>query len=240
MTNLWRLAVLGAAAHLVLGCSLVFDPVEPRQCNVDADCVGALQGRVCNAEHGVCVVAGSAATACESTTICTQQNSNGAAVCRVPGESCVRLETPECPRISGDWRDPRAVIIGTVGPQTQVTYRGREPLELPYVPRLSDSIDLAVDEWAVRAPSGLGTFDRPLAVLHCDSSADPLRAERVMEHLIHEVRSPLVMALSDVDLDAVANLASEAAVPLLCVACLARPASAKGSAPVAWHIQPAL
>lgn len=224
----------------LMGCSVLYEPPEPRQCVTDADCESQpeLAGLVCEASLGVCVARAPSAEGCESTARCSQQNSGQAALCRYPGSPCVRLQTPECPLITGNWQAPNALFLGSVGPHHRRLAEGStEPVE--YVERLLRSIDLAAEEWEQEVPGGLPLSERPLAIVHCDSESDSLQAQQVMDHLVNEVDVPLVFALGDTELGSTLNQAVDARTAVVCVECYDR-AEPGPDNDLVWHMLPPL
>jgi hypothetical protein len=235
-----RALQLSGVVLSLLGCSVLYDPPAARQCFTDADCESQpeLTGLICDGSLGVCVDAPAlAGEGCESTALCQQQNSNQAALCRFPGSPCVRLQTPECPLLTGNWQAPNALILGSVGPHRYRQADGSVE-DSDYVERLVRSIDLAAEEWQQEVPTGLPLSRRPLAILHCDSESNALRAQRVMDHLVNEVNVPVVFALGDTELGATLNQAVDSGTALVCVECYDRAELAGMDNGLLWRMLP--
>lgn len=207
---LWLVALLSAR------CSLLYEPAAARQCTSDADCAGQpqLSGLACDLQHGLCVSKlSSNPGGCESTEACVAQNGGRAALCRFPGTPCVALQTAECPRVSGDWRSPDVLLLGSIGPHTLLNHDGSaNPVD--HIERLVRAIDLGLEEWQREVPEGLFYSGRPIAMVHCDSQGDPQRAQRAMDHLVTGVEVPAVLALTDFE-EAVVEQAVRAQVVLV-------------------------
>jgi hypothetical protein len=211
------------AILLSLHCSVLYAPPNARQCASDADCEDQpqLQGLACDAEHGVCVSKqANLVGGCESTTECTEQNEGRAALCRFPGSPCVNIATADCPQVSGDWHAADVLLLGSVGAHTfKLADGSARPVD--YVERLSNAVDLGLEEWQREVPGGLFFSQRPIAMVHCNSNGEPAVAQRAMDHLLNDLRVPVVLALSDIEQDAIAQQAIDADVTLVCVECQA-------------------
>lgn len=228
---------------LLFHCSMLYAPAPARQCESDADCQQQpqLRGLSCDTQYGLCVSEQNALEpGCESTSACTEQNEGLPALCRYPGSPCVRLATPECPLVSGDWQAGDALVLGSVGPYTLGQPDHSAP-QLEYVTRLRKALDLGVEEWQREVPEGLFSSQRPLAVVHCNSNGDPSVAQLGMEHLLRDIQVPLVFALSDIEQAALVEQALRSDVTLVCVECYARaqlpPVLEAG---LVWRMLPAL
>lgn len=220
----FALGVFGA------GCSLVVDTSARVQCQTTADCEAnpSLQGRVCQA--GFCAIAGrdpgpvssDAGPACVSTELCTQANSGRASICKKAGVTpCVPLEIDdECPTITGRWRDPNAILLGSLLPLTIKLPDKTHPAS-PYSKRLLRAIDLAAEEIDAAAPSGffIGNTPRPIAILHCDSRGDPDHARRMFTHLVEDAGAQAVIVGWERDLASIAALAIDKKTTLVCSDC---------------------
>ena len=121
-----RLAI--ALSVVLAGCSVLLDTSDRAQCATNADCDAnpLFRGRVC--ELGFCAIktanpgpVSEDGEPCVSTDICTQANSNRASVCAVNGQPCVPWQIDGCPTITGQWKNPDAIMIGALLP---FTFRG--------------------------------------------------------------------------------------------------------------------
>src|SRR4051812_5697164 len=104
---------------------------------------------------------------------------NGAAICKKLEGRCVPLLSPDCRTITGDYKDDRSILIGSMfslsGAQAGTN-----------VPR-QNSAALAVEEInkAGGVPRGTTSADaRPLLLVSCDESMDLLRAGK---HLVEDL-----------------------------------------------------
>ncbi len=226
---------------LAAGCSFLVNTADRVQCSTDADCDAnpALSGRVC--EVGFCAlrpgpVQEDGGAGCSSTPACTQANSGRASVCKRADRPCVPYQIDGCPSISGDWQNPNAIIIGSLLPFNVTTPTGL--LESDYTKRIQRAIDLAVDEINAGVPAGffIGNQSRPLAVLHCDSEANPDIARKMFAHLTDTAGAPAVIVGWDTDMAAVTQLAAEKKTTVVCSDCLA-PFPAE---PRVWRVLPPL
>ncbi len=241
MSSIARAAVL-AAALVAAGCSFLVNTADRVQCSTDADCdeSPALSGRIC--DQGFCAlrpqtVSDEAGASCTSTDVCTQANSGRASVCKRAGSGCVPWQIDGCPAITGKWRDPNAIVVGSLLPLHLKQKLGS--IESPYSKRLLRAIDLASEEIDTGAPQGFfvgGTSGRPIAVLHCDSRGDPDEAKAMFTHLTDVVGASAVIVGWDEDMANVAALAAEKKTAVVCSDCLAPiPPDAR-----VWRILPPL
>lgn len=221
-----RAAVL-AVALVAAGCSFLVNTADRVQCSTDADCNAnpALSGRIC--DQGFCAlrpatVSEDAGPTCTSTDVCTQGNSGRASVCKRAGSACVDWQIDGCPTITGNWRDPNAIVVGSLLPLHLKLKIGS--IESPYSKRLLRGIDLASEEIDTGAPQGFfvgGTPARPIAVLHCDSLGDRTRARAMFTHLTDVVGASAVIVGWDEDLSNVIDLATAKQTAVVCSDCLA-------------------
>lgn len=218
-----------AIGVLAAGCSLIVNTSDRIQCQTTADCDAnpALQGRIC--DQGFCALrtpqpspVTEAGPACVDTNLCTQANSGRASICKVAGSTpCTPLEIDgDCPTITGRWKDPHAIIVGSLLPLTIKLPNNTAP-ESPYSKRVLRAIDLAVEELDAANPSGvrIGSEQRPIAVLHCDSRGDPAHAQKMFTHLTENAGAQAVIVGWDVDLAAIAPLAIQKQTTLVCSDC---------------------
>lgn len=228
-------------ALLAAGCSFIVNTSDRVQCSTDADCDAnpALSGRVC--DLGFCAlrpspVSDDGGPGCASTEVCTQANSGRASVCRRADRPCVEWQIEGCPSITGSWKDPNAIVIGSLLPLS--IRLPRKPLPSKYSKRVLRAIDLAVDEIEAGAPAGffIAGESRPIAVLHCDSAGDPAVARAMFTHFTDVVGAPAVIVGWDEDMAAVTALAAERKTTVVCSDCLA-PLPAD---PRVWRILPPL
>lgn len=233
-----------AIGVLAAGCSLIVNTSDRVQCRTNADCAAnpALQDRTC--QLGFCALQGNdpvtnAGSECVSTDLCTQGNSGRASICKQAGVTpCTPLEIDgDCPTITGRWRDPNAIIVGSLLPLT-IKLPNKTAPESPYSKRLLRAIDLAAQEIDAAAPSGfpVANQQRPIAVLHCDSRGDPDHARKMFTHLTENAGAQAVIVGWDADLASVAPLAVEKKTTLICSDCFT-PAPAGTTT---WKILPSI
>jgi ABC-type branched-subunit amino acid transport system substrate-binding protein len=154
-----------ALALSVAGCNslLGLDDLSVSNPGVDASMpeagTGCLTNLECNADGG--------------------SDGNAYAICKKPERRCVPLLSPDCRTVTGDYKDERAIFIGSLFSLTG----GQSGTN---VPRQQSAI-LAVEEInkAGGVPRGTTSADaRPLVLVSCDESVDLLRAGR---HLVEEL-----------------------------------------------------
>jgi len=110
------------------------------------------------------------------------------AVCLKPAGKCVRLLSEDCRAMTGDVLNDNAIIVGTY-----LTTSGT--LAASNIPRERSAV-LAVEEINMPVagggipPAEEGGPVRPLIVLQCDPSADPIRTAR---HLAEDLHVPAVV-----------------------------------------------
>ena len=246
MTSRPLLVSAAACALLAAGCSLILSTADPSQCATNRDCDAnpSFKGRTCS--EGFCVVPtdpvqqvnNDAGDGCTSTTVCTQQNSNEASICRVVGAPCTALQNDICPFITGPWDQPNAIIVGSILP-FHVTQADGSLVTLDYADRLRRAIDLADAELMTALPRGFafpGSPARPVAVLHCDSEYKPARAQLAMKHLTEVAGAQAVIVGGDTELLAVEEQAAATQTAVLCSDCVG-PFPPGNSA---WRIVPPL
>jgi len=241
--NRTRLAATSLLALMVAGCSVLLNTAEPTQCTTDRDCDAnpSFRGRIC--DQGFCVIPKAAPTpvsndsgsGCVSTDLCTQANSGKASVCKAGG-ACTPWQNARCPYISGEWKNPDAVIVGSIQPLTVKQVDGTTRPSA-YADRIKRAIDLGVKDFTTISPGGQFMPDqkrRPIAVLHCDSELSPEGAQAAFQHLTDVVRSPAIILGADEDLAAIAADATTKEVAIACSDCVAPfPAG-----PLVWRIGP--
>jgi ABC-type branched-subunit amino acid transport system substrate-binding protein len=107
------------------------------------------------------------------------------AVCVKPEGRCVELLTPDCTRITGNYLDDNAIVLGslfsTTGAQASTNLQREQ------------SVVLAVEE--INAAGGIpagstSAAGRPLVLVSCDEVVDLLRAGT---HLVNDLRVPAIV-----------------------------------------------
>lgn len=234
-----RLAI--ALSTVLAGCALLIDTGDRVQCasNSDCDANPLFRGRVC--ELGFCAFKApnpgpvSNGEVCFSTDVCTQTNSGRASVCVRTSEPCVPWEIEGCPTITGPWKNPDTIMIGALLPFKMRQVTGTLS-PVAYTSRLQRAVDLAVYELEEKNPAGfhVGSKQRPVAVLFCDSQGNPDLARKYFDHFTEVVGTQAVIVAWDDDLSAVAASAKERNTAIICSDCLAP----FPPGPTAWRIIP--
>jgi ABC-type branched-subunit amino acid transport system substrate-binding protein len=104
---------------------------------------------------------------------------NAPAICKKPAGRCVPLLSPDCRTITGDYKDDRAILIGSMFSLTGAQAGTN-------LPRQNSAI-LAVEEVnkAGGVPRGKTSADaRPLVMVSCDESVDLIRTGN---HLVEDL-----------------------------------------------------
>ena len=194
-------AIAGLAA--LVGCLSTSDTT---QCTVDTDCAA---GYVCSA-NSICVPnadagstgdsgnvivtpPGDSSVACTSTEQCTQDNGGKPSLCKTPGvSSCLPLTNQDCYNVIGKWDDPQAILFGGLIPKTT-----NDPTFVFIGGIVEKILALGVEEWqsTVGGLPGQGGSRRPLALIECDDSRDPVAAAK---YLAEVVKVPAVYTFRDI------------------------------------------
>jgi hypothetical protein len=240
---LGRTPWLAPLVALLAGCSLIEGSLPSWQCQSDADCQRepALRSLSCDLQYGVCVAKElarpAAADACDTSELCTEQLGRPS-LCRVRGEACIALTTPECSHVEGAWPARDSLLIGVIGSDTFSTYYGNE-VTIPGALPARRAIDLGLKEWHEQLPSGVTASGSSLAVVHCNAMQDADRAEIVFDHLAG-VGVKAVIALTDVEREAIVASALARRIPVLCAACTERAPRAARASVESWRMDPPL
>jgi hypothetical protein len=152
---------------------------------------------------------------------------------------CIPLTTPDCSWVQGRWEAANSLFIGSIGPHTlRQSTGGTVPID--WTSRAVQALDLGLSEWNELLPDGLLNSNSPLAIVHCDSGGDPEQIARVVDHLAGSVRVRALIALGDVERDAIADRAREADVSVVCAGCYERAQGAATSGIGTWRVLPPL
>ena len=203
----WAVALSASLA----ACSLLVTR-GATQCTTDADCAGFGGGARCTAEK-VCRVADAsladqasvdAPPACTTNRQCIDASGGEPAICRKDTRVCVKLVSPDCPRVvavaaSGDVvtdrravEDDATIVLGSL-----TSLRG--PNQLKGEARVN-AIELALQEFSTRGGVPVGDKTRPVAFVSCndidlvqpDGGEDPA-AVRAARHLVSTVGVPAIL-----------------------------------------------
>jgi branched-chain amino acid transport system substrate-binding protein len=227
------MAVLTAAALAgsVASCSLL---VEGGRCSTDGDCasvaVGAT-GAVCHA--GACVRSALASSGadggndgqdpvadrapdagtkpeCATNAECIERLGEYT-ICEKTRLTCVRLLSPDCTAVHGDYENDRAIFVGTLFKQ------GATAGDVGASPDALSAIHLAFDELRNThggLPDPAGATSRPLVTVECNQTQDPVRATT---HLADDVHVPAIIgaATSYVTIQAATQVAIDRGVYMI-------------------------
>jgi branched-chain amino acid transport system substrate-binding protein len=154
------------------------------------------------------------------------------AICRSEDKSCVQLSSPDCPVITGDYRDDQAIVLGALFSALGSTSISESPWQR--------SAMLAVTE--IDAAGGVpGSNDttsrRPLVLVSCNADADLTRAS---EHLIKDIRVPALIGptTSQDTLDVSSSLSIDAGVLVMSPTAVASSIADLSDKDLTWLMAP--
>jgi ABC-type branched-subunit amino acid transport system substrate-binding protein len=110
------------------------------------------------------------------------------AVCVQSAGKCRRLLTPDCPTLSGDFSNDGAIVLGTFLTVSGTLASSNVPRERSAV-LAAEEINSAISGGGLPPAAG-STARRPIVVLNCDPSRDPLGTAR---HLAVDLKVPAVV-----------------------------------------------
>jgi branched-chain amino acid transport system substrate-binding protein len=182
----------GVVAFVLASCSLL---VEGGRCSSDGDCKARSASAVCSS--GACVQAtasqgdGGGTDAgpggdCTKNAECIERLGEYA-ICEKTRFTCVRLLSPDCTRVYGEYKNDRALYVGTLLKQ------GDTAGDLGASPDALLAIELAFDEFKNTRgglPDPAGGTSRPLVAVECNTTQDVVRAAK---HLADDVRVPAII-----------------------------------------------
>ena len=172
-----------AGLALLAACSVI---VTGGRCSVDADCGGRGAAAVCRS--GACIASSEAASgdaavrSCQTNAECAARLGDELAVCEKVQYTCVKLSSPDCTRVHGDWKNDRAIYVGTLFKQ------GDTAGDLGASPDAIAAIELAFDEIKNDRgglPDRAGGAARPLVAVECNQTQDAVRAARFLSEQVH-------------------------------------------------------
>src|SRR5512145_1618456 len=170
--------LLSALVASSCACTVLLEE-RIEKCKLDSDCAALGAGfasAVCDTERGLCINSTQKTTGgCSSNAECIVKNNGQAAVCRKTDFKCIPVLSTECTQIRADGDDlsnDDAILIGTILARSGVT--------APAAAAMEDAMDLARRDFRTATP-GLppavpGGRQRPLVLVHCDETDDPLKA----------------------------------------------------------------
>jgi ABC-type branched-subunit amino acid transport system substrate-binding protein len=218
--------------RILPGCSLLVNQ-SASQCAEDSDCA-AFAGTRC--ASGACVVAPGFDAAvdpgapCTSTQDClTLHGSNW--VCR--SNVCKALGSDQCGIVLGNYTADDVLLLGAILP----IYGPHKSTGLPMERALAFAVE---QDFGGGVPLGLDGGARPLAVVLCDESQDPVGAA---QHLADDVNVPAILgpAFGDSFLAVAAQVAVPKGVLLFspyATADLSSLAADAGGGGLAWRTAP--
>ncbi len=191
-----RIMTAALLVGVLASCSLL---VDGGRCASDGDCASLATGAVCSS--GACVrgvlAAPDAATAdapetsvtaadCTTNAECAARLGDYA-ICEQMRRTCVTLLSPDCTRIHGDYKNDRAIFVGTLFKQ------GDTAGDVGASPDALAAIELAFDELKNLhggLPDPAGGTSRPLVTVECNQTQDPVRATK---HLADDLHVPAII-----------------------------------------------
>lgn len=197
------------------------NPIDPRQCTTDQDCVnlgGEFRGRTCSTE-GVCVVkespiaADATDTGCVDNAGCAAKNGGRASICPTPGQKCVDIANDQC-EVIGTWEDPNKIVFGAVVPSlstdSSFAFFGEDSRR---------NFTMAAEELAGATIGGR----RPVTVI-CKANSAPKKDDTlgVVKHLLSTVDVDVFYAQMPEDMLSAARQFRDGARkrPAVCTHCL--------------------
>lgn len=174
--GLW-LGLLGVATSCTLALESKLD-----KCKADSDCVRlgpAFENSVCDVDRGLCVQtqtnANKPVAGCTSNAQCLAESSGQPAICRKSDQQCVPVLSDDCVQVqadASDLADDNVILVGTILARNGVTSAAAKAIE--------DAMDLARRDFKTATPglppATVGGKQRPLVLVNCDETADPVRA----------------------------------------------------------------
>lgn len=175
--------LLSAVVASNCACTVLLEE-RIEKCKLDSDCTvlgPEFKSSVCDTERGLCIKPVQSTSArCTSNAQCIQENNGQAAVCRKSDGKCIPVLNDLCTQVRADKDDlsnEDAIFIGTILARTGVTQ--------PAAAAMEDAMDLARRDFKTATP-GLppavqGGKQRPLVLVNCDETVDPVKAA---QHLV--------------------------------------------------------
>ncbi len=184
--------VVVAMGVALMAASCTFLATSGR-CSANADCAARSPNATC--VDGACVMASSAdkdggiVGDCKLNAECIARLGEYS-ICEKTKLTCVKLLSTDCSKVYGDYKNDRAIYVGTMFKQ------GDTSGDLGASPDALAAIELAFDELK-NARGGLpdpaGGTSRPIVTVECNQTQDAVRAAR---HLTREVRVPAILGAS--------------------------------------------
>ncbi|GAC1351137.1 MAG: hypothetical protein NVSMB1_01280 [Polyangiales bacterium] len=193
------LGVVGFLAALV-GHGGCLPSSQASQCASDGDCRSlGFTGYICN-DQKVCQApqtpvaddSGVLANECTTNDECVLKNGSRPSLCRklpsVPN-TCIPLQSDDCPVVFGPWQDPNAVYVGSI-------FEPNDP-NMPYAllyKQFAQATDLAFNDInsAGGIPGGVLGARRPFVHLHCNNT------DKAYVQLAESVKVPAVLFATEI------------------------------------------
>jgi branched-chain amino acid transport system substrate-binding protein len=140
---------------------------------------------------------------CTSNAECTDRAAGVPSLCRKIDQKCARIASAECAFFVGNILADDTIIIGAIGPTSGTDVLLGQATQ--------NALSLALQDFSTGGglpPAAPGGPPRPLALVGCDESKDPVAAAR---HLALELGVPAIVGASASGLTA--QIAEEVSVP---------------------------
>jgi branched-chain amino acid transport system substrate-binding protein len=124
---------------------------------------------------------------CASTAECVQKNGEYS-ICRKSDHVCVSLQSKDCTRVFGDYKNDNAIFLGSLLPLAG-------PDQTTGIP-CQNAIELAIDDFkkAGNIPPRPGSTERrPLVLIGCNDASEDETAVRAARHLANDVQVPAII-----------------------------------------------
>lgn len=125
--------------------------------------------------------------ACATNDECVARNGEYS-VCRKRDKVCISLQSRDCTRVVGDYKNDNAIILGSLLPT--------EGADRTTGIAIQNAIELALDDFRKSGsiPPRPGTTERrPLVLVGCNDASDDEVAVRAGRHLVNEVQVPAII-----------------------------------------------
>ncbi|AKV00991.1 Branched-chain amino acid ABC transporter, amino acid-binding protein [Labilithrix luteola] len=125
---------------------------------------------------------GGAAPSCTVNADCVAEYS----VCRK--NKCVSLQSEDCARIVGDYKNDNAIVVGSLFP----TAGDDQSTGLP----MQNAIEVAIEDFRKAGnvvPVPGSSVRRPLVMVGCNDNSDDATAVRAARHLVDDVQVPAII-----------------------------------------------
>jgi branched-chain amino acid transport system substrate-binding protein len=155
------------------------------------------------------------------------------AVCVRPQQKCVTLTSVDCRTITGDYKNPNAIVIGslftTSGAQGGTNIARQQSATLAV-----EEINASQNGGGIPGPPG--TPARPLVMVSCDETS----RDRAAGHLVNDLQVPAIVGpnLSQDVLDLTTNLTAKAGTLMITPTSVASPIADLPDNDLTWRLVP--